>query len=261
MECRKGYFGDFCDEPCPAGFFGFRCGGKCFPKCSIKDCNHVSGCSYKNENTSKTSYKEVFTVEGTSQRLCTSCVTSTSSMTSEIVITDDKKIELHRNYLIVGGGIFISLILLIILLQLYTCKKSTTARTNTKSKTCKEIGKEESEEQHVTQEESGHASKYITKTRSNISQPVECDYHDIDEIKEIRHLASFSKESPNYELPRLLTNSRHSYSPLTVENSYLSPQFSDNSVEPQGGHSSKNNADFYLQPINVLKYASVASDC
>lgn len=57
VECRKGYFGDFCDEPCPAGFFGFRCGGKCFPKCSIKDCNHVSGCSYKNEYTSKTSYK------------------------------------------------------------------------------------------------------------------------------------------------------------------------------------------------------------
>lgn len=206
-------------------------------------------------------FVEVFTAKGTSQRLCTSCVTSTSSMTSEIVITDDKKIEIHRNYLLVGGGIFISLILFVILLQLYTCKKSTTARTNAKPKTCKEIGKEESEEQHVTQEESGHASKYITKTRSNISQPVECDYHDIDEIKEIRHLASFSKESPNYELPRLLTNSRHSYSPLTVENSYLSPQFSDNSVEPQGGHSSKNDADFYLQPISVLKYASVASDC
>lgn len=42
---------------------------------------------------------------------------------------------------------------------------------------------EESEEQHVTQEESEHASKTITKTRSNISQPVECDYNDIDEIK------------------------------------------------------------------------------
>lgn len=98
---------------------------------------------------------------------------------------------------------------------------------------------EESEEQHVTQEESEHASKTITRTRSNISQPVECDYQYIDEIKEIRHLTSFSKESQNYELPRLLSNSWHSYSPLTVENGYLSPQINDNSFEPQGGHISK----------------------
>lgn len=56
----------------------------------------------------------------------------------------------------------------------------------------------ESEEQHVTHEESDYASKNIARTRSNISQPVECGYHDIDEIKEIvRHLASFSKESQN----------------------------------------------------------------
>lgn len=105
---------------------------------------------------------------------------------------------------------------------------------------CEKMGtSEESEEQHVTQEESEHASKTITKTRSNISQPVECAYHDIDEIKEIRHLASFLKESQNYELPRLLSNSWHSYSPLTVENGYLSPQFNDNSFKPQGGHNSK----------------------
>lgn len=154
------------------------------------------------------------------------------------------------------------MILFVILLQLYTCKKSTTARTNTKPKPCEEIGiSEESEEQHKTQEESEHASNRITRTRSNSNEPVECDYQDIDEIKEIRHLTFFSNESQNYEQPRLLSKSRHSYSPLTVENSYLSPQFNDNSVEPQCRHSSKNNADFYLQPINVFKYANVGSDC
>lgn len=102
MECKKGYFGDFCDEPCPPGFFGFRCGGQCFPKCSTKDCNHVSGCSNNNEYTSRTYYKEVFTVGRTSQRMCTTCTTSTPSKTSEIVITEDRQIEINRNYLIAG---------------------------------------------------------------------------------------------------------------------------------------------------------------
>lgn len=204
-------------------------------------------------------FVEVFTEGRTSQRMCTSCTTSTPSKTSEIVITD-RRIEINRNYLLAVGGIFISLILFVILLQLYTCKKSTTARTNTKKKSCEEMGtSEESEEQHKIQQEIKHASKKIT--RSNLDQPVECDYHDIDEIIEIRHLTNFSNESENYELPRILSDSRHSYSPLTVENSYLSPQFEDNLVEQQAGHCNKNNSDLYLQPINDFKYANVASDC
>lgn len=205
-------------------------------------------------------FVEVFTVGRTSQRMCTSCATSTPSKTSEIVITEDRQIEINRNYLIAGGGIFMSLILFVISLQLYTCKKSTTARTNTKQKSCEEMRtSEESEEQHKIQQEIKHASKKIT--RSNLDQPVECDYHDIEEIIEIRHLTNFSNESQNYELPRILSDSRHSYSPLTVENSYLSPQFEDDLVEQQAGHCNKNNSDLYLQPINDFKYANVVSDC
>lgn len=51
-ECNKGYFSEFCDKPCPPGSFGFMCGGQCFPKCSKKVCNHVSGCPNDIEYTS-----------------------------------------------------------------------------------------------------------------------------------------------------------------------------------------------------------------
>lgn len=44
VECKKGYFGDSCDEPCPQGSFGFKCGGKCLPNCTNEECHHISGC-------------------------------------------------------------------------------------------------------------------------------------------------------------------------------------------------------------------------
>lgn len=44
VECKKGYFGDSCNEPCPQGSFGFKCGGKCLPNCTNEECHHNSGC-------------------------------------------------------------------------------------------------------------------------------------------------------------------------------------------------------------------------
>lgn len=43
-ECKAGFFGDSCDEPCPSGSFGLKCGGKCLPRCAIEECNHITGC-------------------------------------------------------------------------------------------------------------------------------------------------------------------------------------------------------------------------
>lgn len=44
-ECKAGFYGDSCDEPCPPGSFGLKCGGKCLPRCTSEECDHVSGCS------------------------------------------------------------------------------------------------------------------------------------------------------------------------------------------------------------------------
>lgn len=41
--CRDGYFGSSCN-PCPPGFYGAECAGRCFPECPDADCDSVSGC-------------------------------------------------------------------------------------------------------------------------------------------------------------------------------------------------------------------------
>lgn len=43
-ECTLGYFGKFCNESCPPGRFGYRCGGWCAPECTAEYCNPVTGC-------------------------------------------------------------------------------------------------------------------------------------------------------------------------------------------------------------------------
>lgn len=49
-ECKKGYYGDSCDEPCPQGSFGLKCGGNCLPRCTKEECDHVSGCEHYIQN-------------------------------------------------------------------------------------------------------------------------------------------------------------------------------------------------------------------
>lgn len=156
------------------------------------------------------------------------------------------------NHLLVGGGIFLSLILLVILLQLYTCKRSTTTRTNTlKKKTCKEMREtDESQEKHDVELASNQMP--LTRKVSIFNQPAECDYHDIDEIIETRHLPSCTNAFQEYELPRSLPKSKHAYLPLKVENGYLAPQFKDDISEQREGHSRESTSELYLQPIHVL---------
>lgn len=169
------------------------------------------------------------------------------------------KIEINLNSLLAVGGVFLSLFLFVILLQLYTCKRSTTARIKTfKRTTCEKIGKSD-ESQDTVQHEIEHPSNKIPSSRNkiNVNQAAKCDYHEIDEILEIRQTSQFSNESQNYELPRALSNSRHSYSPLTVENSYLSPLFQDNVVETHDVYCNETNTDPYLEPIHVNENANV----
>lgn len=180
--------------------------------------------------------------------------------TSAAFITEKPatKIEIDLNSLLAVGGVLFSLFLFVKLLQLYTCKRSSTARIKTcKRTTCEKIGKSD-ESEDAFQHEIEHPSSKIPSSRNktNVNQAAKCDYHEIDEILEIRHSSHFSNESQNYELPRVLSNYRHSYSPLTVENSYLSPLFQDN-VETHDLHCNETNTDPYLEPINVIENANV----
>lgn len=168
-------------------------------------------------------FLEAFTT--TNQHIYTLSTTSFSSKTSTIIETENRKIEINMNFLLVGGGFFLSLIIFVILLQLYTCQRSTTARTHTfKHKTCKEIGEtDESQKKHGI--ELTRIEIALKRKKSTLNQSVECDYYDVDEIIETRHLQNFTNESKEYELPRSLPKSKHAYLPITVEYSYLSPLF------------------------------------
>lgn len=163
------------------------------------------------------------------------------------------------NSLLAVGGVFLSLFLFVIILQLYTCKRSTTARIKTfKRTTCEKIGKSD-EFKDTIQHEIEHPSNKMPSPRNkpNVNQAPKCDYHEIGDMIEIRHTSHFSNESQKYETPRVFFNSGHSYSPLTVENTYLSPLFQGNVVETHDVHCNETNTDLYLEPINVIENANV----
>lgn len=46
--CKEGYFGNNC-KPCPPGFYGIECGGRCSKQCANEDCDHINGCINKTE--------------------------------------------------------------------------------------------------------------------------------------------------------------------------------------------------------------------
>lgn len=196
----------------------------------------------------------MFTKWKPSQNKHTLFTTSSPSKTSTIIDKEERTIEINKNYLLAGGSIFIGLIIFVILLQLYTCKRSTTAGTHTfKRRTCKEMGKSDKPEekvQHDIELVSNELSLPLTKRKSNFNQPAACDYY--DEVIEIRSSTSFSNASQECESPRFLPNSKHAYLPLTVENSYLSPQIKHDDLEQREGHSSETTSDLYLQPIHVI---------
>lgn len=53
--CRDGYFGSSCN-PCPPGFYGVECAGRCFPECADVDCDSVSGCLNNTGKRKNTKY-------------------------------------------------------------------------------------------------------------------------------------------------------------------------------------------------------------
>ena len=52
--CKAGFFGDFCNTPCPYGTYGIQRGRFCFPACSGEECDHVYGCPTKSMSKTRT---------------------------------------------------------------------------------------------------------------------------------------------------------------------------------------------------------------
>lgn len=171
--CNDGYYGRFC-YPCPQGTFGTECGGRCYPKCAKKVCNHIIGCLHYTETTTKTGKlvapTRLKTNRGMNTR-STSSITlkknnefitkryikhktitsthlkeiekvSTSSERKNVFNTEDPITEgdINTQYILAAAGIVIVMFFFLIMLQLYTYKRS---KSSSKIKPLKQKRSEE----------------------------------------------------------------------------------------------------------------------
>lgn len=157
--------------------------------------------------------------------------------------------EISKTYILAGGGFFLALFLFIIIIQLYTCKRSTAPRSETiRKRTNKYNGIYKEIE---TTAESADAVHTIHEhiNRNEIHVPDESSYQEIDHVVEMIPLSNYSNASREYEAPLPLSRSRHTkYSPLEKSIHHL-PQLNDQNAEPP--NCDKNESNLYLQPINM----------
>lgn len=177
----------------------------------------------------------------------------TSTEKNNVFITEDPIAEeISRKYILAAGGIIIVMFLFVLILQLYICKRSKSS--NIKSFKQRRSEKIPTHDQPVNnaqhENEPAANSQSPVRNKNNVNLTVESDYHDIDELLELRGMSSLSNTIEDYEKPPILSSTKLSYYPLTVRNMCFQ-DFNDQYVEPVSGHSDENNADLYLQPVNV----------
>lgn len=204
----------------------------------------------------QTFYITESTTGKTNKRLFPTHKVSLPLNTNTVPVTEEPATngEINTNYVLAGGGILIGLFLFVLILQIYTCKRSKFTRTNTISNKKEDV---------VTSALSGDDVKYKKertlrvhpKTRSNIriQRPAESVYHDVEESLEIRHSPVISNTSQEYEMRCHLPRCELSYSPLSIKDSVLMQQMNDKPVDSIGEFSGSIKSDLYLHPISVLQ--------
>lgn len=165
--------------------------------------------------------------------------------------------ELNKQYIFVGGGTIIAMFIIVIVLQLYTCKRSRSAKIKTlNKKKCEETDVSEElvdDEQHINESETTISTG---RNKNGENETVESDYCDVDEL-ELRHNSSLlSDVSTGYERPHIIPNRTLSYSPLTPRSSFHFQRLNYHSVAPINGQCEENNTNLYLQPISDIEILS-----
>lgn len=162
--------------------------------------------------------------------------------------------EINKNYVLAGGGILIGLFLFVLILQIYTWKRSKFTRTNTISNKKEDVVISAVSGDDVKYENERTSRKHH-QTRSNIriQRPAESFYDDVEESLEIRHSPVISNSSQEYEMRCHLPRRELSYSSLSIKDSVLMQQMNDRPVESIGEFSGSIKSDVYLHPISVLQ--------
>lgn len=189
-----------------------------------------------------------------SQRLFTEKV-STSSERINVFNTEDQITEgdINKQYILAAAGIVIVMFFFVIMLQIYTYKRS---KSSSKIKPLKQKRSEETTIYNQSfngvqlGNEQAATSESALRSKNNFNLTVEPDYHDIDELLELVRKPTISNEIDGYEKPHCLSNSKTSYYPLTDCDKLRLQELKDQYLEPVCGHSDENTADLYLQPVN-----------
>lgn len=200
----------------------------------------------------------MFNSENTSRQKITSRKVSIISSTGIFLIPEQKKPreELNKQYLFFGGGTIIAMFIIVIVLQIYTCKRSKSAKIKTFSQ--KKWEETDMSEELVDVEHHINIQSETTmptvKNKNQETQKAESDYCDVDEFLEFEDNPSgVSNISTGYEQPQTMQNPPFSYSPLTPRSSFHFQRLNDHFVDPINDKCEENNSNLYLQPISVLE--------
>lgn len=174
--------------------------------------------------------------------------------TKDASITDEPPTrgDINTNYILAGGGILIVLFLCVLSLQIYTCKRSKSTKIQIcEHNTCREM-RLPNESANDVQKENTQAptTNYQARKKTNINQPAEPAYHDIDESMELEPSPVLSNASQEYERSSQKLLTKLSYSPLSIRDSFLFKQLIDLQVEALDKRD-ENYPDLYLQPISI----------
>lgn len=116
------------------------------------------------------------TITKTSQRMFTNTV-SIPTNTSIVFVTKEptREGEINRKYILAGGGIILAMLLFLIAVQLYTRKRSKSAKKNKlKYKKCEKIrSTDESAVDALVGNEHGSDMKHLPKNKNNYNQHAE----------------------------------------------------------------------------------------
>ncbi|XP_056015038.1 uncharacterized protein LOC125676219 isoform X1 [Ostrea edulis] len=249
-SCVPGYFGDFCKTPCPLGSFGKDCGGLCSLTCVPEDCDHVKGCLPTNTASVTASDASVFTTVPQHQILNISTsppylthISSTTNITNHytvlpstkppIAVSNPENGQFNSNYLIVGVGGFISVLLLVMIIQ--KCLKSKSAQRNISKRKVEDYNAPvDSIVKSRDTDKKKYGGLYHYGNKDHFYQQMESDYQEIDQCLEMANMTPGGRKPPGTEESSSSSEPNDSYlSPIAGSDTYVEPVTQEAYIEPQ----------------------------
>lgn len=183
----------------------------------------------------------------------------TSFKTIFVSVTDETKAKEDNNtkYMLAGGGIFLAMFLFVIVLQLYTCKRTKYTKSKVlKQNVCEEIEVTD-EFLNDTQNENEQVSSRNNRARNRtkLNALPKSVYDHIEESLESGHSQILSNEPQKYEQQHCLTKPNPSDSTFSTQDCFLLHRMNIPYDEPISGPFNENRSDLYLQPISVRRTA------